>query len=66
MPYGKLCHVYSCCANFDLQTFRPSDLQTFRHQTFRLQTFRPSDLQTFRLHYLFPDPGMPDIRSLQE
>ena len=61
------------CANFDLQTFRPSDfrpsdlqtfrLQTFRLQTFRLQTFRPSDLQTSLL--FFPDPGMPDICSLQ-
>jgi len=61
---------------FRLQTFRPSDLQTFRPSDFRpsdfrLQTFRPSDLQTFRPSDLqtsllfFPDPGMPDICSLQ-
>jgi len=76
---GKLCHVYSLCALIstfrpsDLQTsdFRPSDLQTSDLQTFRPSDFRPSDLQTFRPSDLqtsllfFPDPGMPDICSLQ-
>ena len=73
---GKLCHVYSLCAL--ISTFRPSDLQTsdlqtFRPSDFRLQTFRPSDLQTSDLQtsdlqtslLFFPDPGMPDICSLQ-
>ncbi len=53
---------------FRLQTFRPSDfrpsdLQTSDLQTFRPSDFRPSDLQTSLL--FFPDPGMPDICSLQ-